>query len=175
MLVVGQKVQLVDEVGVFTVIAISGEEVSVRDEHDFDYVYDAADLVPITTHAFMETALRVDAMHKKEVDQTQKSSQQHSKNKKKHFVEYDLHAGVLLGNTAGMSNHQILTEQLDYAREMLDKARRNNDEFVVFVHGKGKGRLRGELHRMLAGIERIEFYDADYARYSNGATEVRLF
>ena len=174
MITPGTKVRPIEEAEIYVVTEISGTTVTAVDEHGFNYQFEAADLVPVLENSPMRAALRFDAVHKKEADRVEKPSQPHQKNRPKNYVEFDLHAGVLLGNTAGMSNHRILTEQLEYAREMLEKARRNGDFYVVFVHGKGKGRLRSELHKMLAGIEKIEFFDAEYSRFSSGATEVRL-
>lgn len=174
MLTIGTRVRPIEEADVYVVTEVSGSTITAKDEHGFSYQFQENELVPVLENSAMRAALRFDAVQKKEADRIEKPSQPHQKNRPKNYVEIDLHAGVLIGNTAGMSNHQILTEQLEYAREMLEKARRNGDFYVVFVHGKGKGRLRSELHKMLAGIEKIEFFDAEYSRFSSGATEVRL-
>lgn len=174
MLKVGDKVRPVDEADVYIVTKLSEALVFAMDEHGFEHEFLPNEVVPVIAQNMLSFNLEADARHKKAADKTEKISQPHPKNLRKSYLEYDLHAGVLLGNTAGMSNHQILTEQLDFACEMLDKARRNNDQFIVFVHGKGKGRLRQELQRMLAGMEKVEFYDADFSKYNLGATEVRL-
>jgi hypothetical protein len=174
MLKSGMKVRPIDESDYYTVLSVNENIVFAEDEHGFTFEFKAADVVPVMEFSPMKAAIRFDAVPKKEADTVEHTSQQHQKNRPRNYVEVDLHAGVLLGNTAGMTPHQILTEQLDYARERIETARRNGDFYIVFVHGKGKGRLRQELHKMLAGIERIEFYDADYSRFSFGATEVRL-
>lgn len=174
MLKIGDKFRPVDEADVYTVTRLLEGVIIATDEHGFEHEFLPNEVVPVIAQNMLSFKLEADARNKKEADKIDKISQPHPKNLRKSYLEYDLHAGVLIGNTAGMSNHQILTEQLDFAREMLDKARRNNDQFIVFVHGKGKGRLRQELHRMLSGMEKIEFYDADFSKYNLGATEVRL-
>lgn len=173
MIKVGQRIRPIDEAEVYIVVSVENHSISAHDEHGFEYTFRLNEVVSVEEMPLSAVDFHPVATIKKEADK--KASIKHQKNLKKKFVEYDLHAGVLLGNTAGLSNHQILTEQIEFAREMIEKAKRNNDQFVVFVHGKGKGRLRQELHRLLAGIENIEFYDADFSKYSLGATEVRLW
>ena len=95
--------------------------------------------------------------------------------KKKRVFELDLHAGTLIGNTAGMQKHDIVLMQLDEALKAIQTARRNAYTHVVLIHGKGTGKLRGELHKRLRAMERIEFYDAEYRLYSSGATEVKFY
>lgn len=168
----GDIVSPIDEPGRFTVVRCGLDAVEVEDEHGFPYTYQVHEVV-LVRH-------ELGAMIGKVPNDTsanttrKKPSKKHIKNRKKDWLEYDLHAGVLIGNTAGMSNHEILTEQLDYAREMIEKARRGSHRHLVFVHGKGKGKLRKELHHMLSGIAKIQFYDAEYSRYSGGATAVEL-
>jgi hypothetical protein len=170
----GTRIKPVEEADVYIITAVNGTTITAEDEHGFSYQFQENEVVPVLDNSLFRAALRFDAVQKKEADRTEKPSQPHQKHRPKNYVEVDLHAGVLLGSTAGMSSHQILTEQLEYAREMLDKARRNGDFYVVFVHGKGKGRLRSELQKMLSGMEKLEFFDAEYSRFSSGATEVRL-
>ena len=171
---IGTRVKPIEEAEAYVVTAVDGTTITAEDEHGFSYQFQENELVPVLETSPITVSLRFDAVQKKEADRVEKASQPHQKHRPKNYVEVDLHAGVLLGSTAGMSNHQILTEQLEYAREMLDKARRNGDFYVVFVHGKGKGRLRSELQKMLSGMEKLEFFDAEYSRFSSGATEVRL-
>lgn len=169
---VGDIVSPVDEPGRFTVVRTGSIEVDVEDEHGFPHTYPTNRLV-LVRHELGAMVGKVPVDKTKSVSRG-RQSKKHIKNRKKDWLEYDLHAGVLIGNTAGMSNHEILTEQLDYAREMIEKARRGSDRYLVFVHGKGKGKLRKELHHMLSGIAKIQFYDAEYSRYSGGATAVEL-
>ena len=77
---------------------------------------------------------------------------------------------MLMTNAVGVA--QGAKEEAETA---IYKARKNKDNFLVFIHGKGKGRLKEELHSMLDRTERIEFYDAEYSLYSGGATEVKLY
>jgi hypothetical protein len=169
---VGDIVSPVDEPGRLTVIRVNKMDVEVEDEHGFAHTYPADGLV-LVRHELGAMVSKVPA-DKATNAEPGRQSKKHLKNRKKDWIEYDLHAGVLIGNTAGMSNHEILMEQLSFAREMIEKARRGSDRYLVFVHGKGKGKLRHELHKMLTGMHKIDFYDAEYSRYSGGATAIEL-
>ena len=90
-------------------------------------------------------------------------------------MEVDLHIGQLLPSIKGMSNHDILTYQLETAKKKLEFAIRNRIAKVVFIHGVGDGVLKVELDFLLGRYENIRFYDANYRKYGVGATEVRIF
>lgn len=89
--------------------------------------------------------------------------------------EVDLHIEELLDDYSHLSNGEIVDIQVKHARRVMEKARKNKVLKVVFIHGKGKGVLRSELHHLLLGYTNIEFYDASFKKYGGGATEVRLF
>jgi len=45
----------------------------------------------------------------------------------------------------------------------------------VFIHGVGEGVLRTELEFLLGRYSNVTFYDAEYAKYGVGATEVYIY
>lgn len=94
---------------------------------------------------------------------------------KVNYLEVDLHIHELVETKGGMSNFQILRLQMDEAQKTIEKARRGFIKKVILIHGVGEGRLRSELHEMLRGMEKINFYDADFTKYGAGATEVDLY
>ena len=98
-----------------------------------------------------------------------------SKRKEIPPMEVDLHIDKLLESSKGMSNHDILTYQMETARNKLEFAIRNRIAKVVFIHGVGEGVLKVELDYLLGRYENIRFYDANYRNYGVGATEVRIF
>ena len=71
-----------------------------------------------------------------------------------------------------MSNAEIISFQLRKFQRELDDAISNHFRSIVFIHGVGNGRLRGEIHNILKGYRKISFHDASYAKYGFGATEV---
>ena len=45
----------------------------------------------------------------------------------------------------------------------------------MFIHGVGEGVLRTELEFLLGRYPNVAFYDAEYAKYGVGATEVYIY
>ena len=74
-----------------------------------------------------------------------------------------------------MSNHDMLTLQLDTAKRQLDFAIRKRIQKVVFIHGVGEGVLKLELEYLFSRYDNVKFYDADYQKYGLGATEVYIY
>ncbi len=89
--------------------------------------------------------------------------------------EVDLHIEELTDHYKHLTNGEIVDIQLRHARTIIDKARKNKINKIVFIHGKGKGTLRQELLHLLIGYTFLEYYDASFKRYGGGATEVRIF
>lgn len=91
------------------------------------------------------------------------------------IAEVDLHIGELIDRTEGLSNVEMLNIQMDYFRRCMEEARAQKLSKVIFIHGVGNGRLKNELSRFLRQAQGVEFYDASFARYGMGATEVVFY
>ncbi len=98
-----------------------------------------------------------------------------SKKMEQSVWEVDLHVEELTDNHRHLTNGEIVDLQLKHARAIIEKAKKNKINKVVFIHRKGKGTLRQELLNLLAGYTNLEWYDASFKRYGGGATEVRIF
>ncbi|MFK8297738.1 Smr/MutS family protein [Capnocytophaga cynodegmi] len=96
------------------------------------------------------------------------------KEKKIPPMEVDLHIHQLVASTNNMTNHEMLTLQIETARKQLEFAIEKRIQRVVFIHGVGEGVLRTELEYLL-GRYNVKFYDAEYSKYGVGATEVYIF
>ena len=90
-------------------------------------------------------------------------------------MEVDLHINQLVKSPKSMSNHDILTLQLDTARHKLDWAISKRIQKVVFIHGVGEGVLKIELEYLFGRYDNVKFYDANYQKYGLGATEVYIY
>ena len=90
-------------------------------------------------------------------------------------MEVDLHIHQLVKSYKGMSNHEILTKQLDTARYKLDWAIKKRIQKIVFIHGVGEGVLKMELDYLFGRYDNVKFYDANYQKYGSGATEVYIY
>ena len=104
-------------------------------------------------------------------------SKRFHKRPEKETVEVDLHIEKLLDNFAGMSNHEMLTFQLNHFRKELESALKNKDKIsrIVFIHGIGNGTLKLQLRKQLDDVYSFLYYqDASFAEYGFGATMVML-
>ena len=90
-------------------------------------------------------------------------------------MEVDLHIHQLVKSYKGMSNHDILTLQLETARKQLDFAIKKRIQKIVFIHGVGEGVLKMELDYLFGRYDNLKFYAANYQKYGLGATEVYVY
>jgi len=97
-----------------------------------------------------------------------------SKPNPKDLLVVDLHAEKLNEHFYSMNNAQMLSMQLDYFQESLEKAIRGHASKIVFIHGVGNGVLRQSIRDILKRYDGIEFSDGSYQKYGRGATEVRI-
>ncbi len=92
--------------------------------------------------------------------------------KKPELWEIDLHITELLDDTRGMSAKDMLEYQMQVFKDKLEEGLRDsNVKKIVFIHGKGNGRLRQEIRSFL-DRKKIPYQDASFARYGFGATLV---
>lgn len=104
-------------------------------------------------------------------------SQRFKKRPEKETVEVDLHIEKLIDNFKGMSNHEMLTFQMNHFRKELENALKNKDRIsrIVFIHGIGNGTLKLQLRKQLDDMYSFLYYqDASFAEYGFGATMVML-
>ncbi|WP_298238209.1 Smr/MutS family protein [uncultured Algibacter sp.] len=112
-----------------------------------------------------------------EKEQSGKRKQVKRKPKDKYLptMEVDLHINQLVKSSRGMTNHDMLSLQLDTARRQLDFAIKKRFQKIVFIHGVGEGVLKMELDYLFGRYNNVKFYDAEYKKYGLGATEVYIF
>jgi len=95
--------------------------------------------------------------------------------KKKPVYEIDLHIEKLIGNKTGLSNHDMLVIQLEAFEKALEIAVNLQQQFMVVIHGVGKGRLKEEIHTILRSNMHVSHFLCDWnPRYGMGATEIFL-
>ncbi len=87
----------------------------------------------------------------------------------------DLHIEVLDPGASGLSPAGILDIQLKAFDKKLDEAMLLGATSIRFIHGLGSGSLREQIHRRLAKMKHIRYFeDADKTRGGYGATIVHL-
>lgn len=179
---IGDKVSFLNERGggIITKV-ISKKMVEVTIDDGFVFPYAVSELVMI------EAAIRqpepMPEKEEKKVDVSKlfsqklhhsdkpKKSKPHAQNNGMLEMEINLHIEELLDNYSGMSNAEIINVQLRHFQKALDKAITGHYRKLIVIHGVGNGRLKHEVRTMLNN-EEIRYYDASYAKYGYGATEV---
>lgn len=176
---INDTVETIDDSIKGVVKNINGDIITLVDELGFEFQFDANQLINITTSKSIENAVgAIDVSSiKKEKEQPKVNRSKTVKPKKRHKpkFEVDLHIHQLTPSTKGMTNFEILNLQLDTARNQLEFAIKKRIPKMVFIHGLGEGVLRQELETLLNRYNNISYYDADFATYGFGATEVRIF
>lgn len=106
------------------------------------------------------------------------SRQKESKSSKAYLKslekEVDLHIEELVDSVKGLSNHEMLSIQLERFEKELDAAIENQLKKVTFIHGVGNGRLKFEILRILKNTKGITYQDASFKEYGFGATQVNI-
>ncbi len=104
-----------------------------------------------------------------------KVSKPHVNNNPANEMEIDLHIEELLDDYSNMSNAEIIQVQLKYFQNALDKAMNEHFKKLIVIHGVGNGRLKQEVRALIATNSSLKYYDASYARYGFGATEIVFY
>lgn len=86
----------------------------------------------------------------------------------------DLHIEVLTKNHHRMTSKQILDLQVHHLKLFCAEMMANRKIKFIIIHGVGEGVLRDEVHRFLRCLKGTSFSDADFRKFGQGATEVRV-
>jgi hypothetical protein len=89
-------------------------------------------------------------------------------------AEVDLHISALRDNYEQLSPREILTIQIGVFERMLESAMANNYTRIVFIHGIGNGTLKQSLIDRIKDYGDLEFRNASFTKYGNGAIELIL-
>ena len=172
----GDKVSVLDEAVNGIVIATKGEEVTIETEDGFVMTFFVNELLKVNdTSNLMDSIKRINVDEIKKEKEIPKPRSFVKERKDKHEVsvpEFDLHIEKLVPNKRGMSNYDILTLQSETAKRHIEFAIRNRIPKIVFIHGVGEGVLKAELDFLLGRYDNIDFKEANYQKYGQGATEV---
>ena len=103
-----------------------------------------------------------------------KISLQHSHRRKDVEGEIDLHIENLVDKWKGMSNGEIVLQQLSSAREAIDDAILGKKHRLVIIHGVGNGTLKKEVRKLIDSYPGIRYEDGHFSVYGAGATLVHL-
>lgn len=189
----GDRVRFLNEIGEGTVIqVISADQALIEDSEGFEYPYALNELVKIENSSAEAAAYRQREPNPSEVlirntdpnklKQARKGFKEKYKERedgpvryKGDVVEVDLHVHELLDSQAGLSPSDMREIQMAHFERMMNRAEHEHIGRLVFIHGVGEGVLRAEIRKHLElYYPKAEYFDASYADYGYGATEVRL-
>jgi len=172
----GDKVSVLDDNFDGIVLKVNQNKVTIETNDGFELTFDEKELILIESsgdlmHNFSTT--NFSSVKKEKEIPAPRSFVKEKKSKKDEFVlEIDLHIEKLVPNKRGMSNYDILTLQTETVKRQIDFAQRNRIPRIVFIHGVGEGVLKAELDFLLGRYDNLNFQDANYQKYGQGATEV---
>ena len=163
-----------------SITKIEGLEITVATTNGFELKFQADELVKIKDSRIMNQSLFSNkslesVLSEKETKKRQNLSKVSSKERTQPAMEVDLHINQLVKNSRGMQNHEMLNLQIKTAKSRLDFAIKNRIQRIVFIHGVGEGVLKLELEYLFKRYEGLKYYDANYQKYGQGATEVYIF
>ena len=168
---INDTISVLDDAIDGVVIAVNGNEITIESDDGFPMKYPSEKLVKIGTETFTFHGIHQAKSQKAE---KKKVHTKGTAQVDEYVVTVDLHIEKLVHKKGGMSNYQILTLQLDTAKYRLDLAIKKRLPKIVFVHGVGDGVLKADLYSLFRRYDHIQFYEANYREYGQGATEIRI-
>ena len=176
---IGDYVSVLDADLSGRVTAIKNKIICIKTNAGFEMNFEASELVKINnrllkTLAFKDQSIK-QILSEKASKGIKKNPKIKTKSRHPHPMEVDLHIHQLVKSTKNMSNHEMLTMQLETAKRRLEFAIEKRIQKVIFIHGVGEGVLKLELEYLLKRYEFLKFYPAEFRVYGHGATEVYIF
>lgn len=172
----GDKVESIDSKAFYTVLSVVSEtKLLVKDEFDMEYEISAIGLLRVSegglsympkpeseikkmakTHVEAKAPLRLSYINTFKIS---------GKNKAK----VDLHLHEIMPDNVRYEPTKALSYQMRVFEQSFEKAQAAQVKEFLIVHGYGKGVLRSEIRDFLKA-KGLEFMDADYGEYGQGAT-----
>lgn len=173
---VGDIVSFINETGKGKIIKLWDSGALVLCEDGFELRYNLKDLVhcPQKEQYELNLAFEQQQILNKLKTERQKPKQSKKNLEKATILEVDLHIESITKDYKRLSNYEIIQKQLLHFKKTLQLAIDKKIKKVVFIHGKGEGVLKTEIHHALLSYKHINFNDADETRYGKGATEITI-
>ena len=176
---IGDRVSVLDDDINGVIAKIDGQDITIESNEGFEMIYAPNELIiaessDLGRDMFSETSIS-DVISEKESPKRKQPTKPRKKEREIPAMEVDLHIHQLTNSNRGMTNHDMLTLQLDTARRRLEFAIKKRIPRIVFIHGVGEGVLKLELEYLFGRYNNVAHYEANYQKYGLGATEVKIF
>ncbi len=172
---IGDHVAFINDTVKGIITKINGKIITIKCDDGFEYECFANEIVTTgDLHSFFSNNNHIEFLKE---NQSETKINLPIKSLRKNRIppmEVDLHIHQIVKTTKGMTNFDMLNLQLDTAKRQLKFAMSKKIQKVVFIHGIGDGVLMNELHFLLKKYP-VEFYEASYNNYGQGATEVYIY
>jgi hypothetical protein len=177
---VNDQVMVTDENLTGVIKKIEGNTISIETDDGFLLNFKPEELIKrhsdksLNNHLFSNADID-SVIAQKELPKRKQPKRIPPKERFEPTMEVDLHIHQLVKSSKGMSNHDMLSLQLDTAKHKLEFAISKRIQKIVFIHGVGEGVLKIELEYLFGRYNNVKFYDANYQKYGLGATEVYIY
>ncbi|MGG8498104.1 Smr/MutS family protein [Tenacibaculum sp. TC6] len=173
---IGNKVAVIDDVIKGVITGFANDFIIVKSEDGMEYQFLKSELVKIEVEQKdLSKYLHINnTLLKEKNEEKKKTNKKFVKTKNEIVMEVDLHIEKLMKSTKGMDNYDILSYQIEIARQKIEYCLSKRISKIVFIHGIGEGVLKTELNYLLNKYP-VEYYDASYQKYGLGATEVYVY
>lgn len=172
----GDKVAVLDDAFEGVVVKAESDRITIETTDGFEMTYFVNELVKINDSNVLRREIGSFNSNKikSEKEEPRKRFSMPEKKVKGEISppEFDLHIEKLVKNFRHLSNFDILNIQLETAQRHLDFAVKNRIPKIVLIHGVGEGILKSELDFLLNRYDGIDFREASFQKYGQGATEV---
>jgi len=178
---IGDTVAVLDDVIKGEVVAIKNNKICIESTDGFEFDFNENELVLIKENQ-AELSRYSDLKNEDLLEKIHETSPKKHTPKFKSTIkqdqmppmEVDLHINQLIDSTRGMDKIDILTLQMDTAKQKLEFAIRNRFPKIIFIHGVGEGVLKTELEYLFKKYQ-VDWYAASFKKYGLGATEVYIY
>ena len=175
---VGDKVCVIDSNLLGDVLSVTKNEVKIKTPEGFKEIHKTENLIKLEDNIFKNLFLDLKQKEKIIAEKSEQTKQVHNLKLKAVFnevIEVDLHIEKLIKNPNKIKKKNILSFQLNAARNFLNRANEIGIKKIIFIHGVGEGILKNELENLLINHSQdLLYYPANFSNYGNGATEVRF-
>ena len=167
---IGDRVSFISEVGSGVVLEVKSSTIILEDENGFEMEYPMSLLVPSMNVSEEELLGKME--HQSKVNLTVKKTIFTPKRNSEAEWKIDLHMENLVDSHRNMTNHEIITVQLNHFKRFITSAEKAKIGRLVIVHGVGTGKLKSEISAIVKGINGAEIFDGDYSEYGRGASVI---
>lgn len=174
---VGQKIVFLEESGGGVIEGISEHgKFVVLDEDGFKRFYVASQLASVQGEDYSIDDIDASSIADSDNGVVNLKTNIAGSNRKRNKTcpEVNLHIEELTESHFGLSNYEILSRQMMAFKRFYDISRSRKQRKIVVIHGIGEGVLRYEVRSFLNGENGVEYYDADYTEYGQGATAIEI-